>query len=57
MGGVDVVTETRVIWTPDKTLSPAERARLLRILFGPHVHQGSWEKSRRSVKSQVYDHN
>jgi hypothetical protein len=28
------VPETTVIWTPDKTLSPAERALLLRILFG-----------------------
>ncbi|MGW7409835.1 hypothetical protein ACWGI9_40095 [Streptomyces sp. NPDC054833] len=26
--------DTTVIWTPDKTLSPAERALLLRILFG-----------------------
>ncbi len=26
--------DTKVIWTPDKTLSPAERALLLRILFG-----------------------
>jgi hypothetical protein len=31
------VSRTEVIWTPDKKLSPAERALLLRILFGPQA--------------------
>ena len=31
--------DTKVIWTPDKTLSRAERVRLLRILFGPHARR------------------
>ncbi len=31
------MVDTKVMWTPDKTLSPAERVRLLRILFGPRT--------------------
>ncbi|MFB7248682.1 hypothetical protein ACFCYX_40345 [Streptomyces populi] len=31
------VADTKVTWIPDKTLSPAERMRLLRILFGPRT--------------------
>lgn len=31
------MADTKVIWTSDKTLSPAERLLLLRILFGPQA--------------------
>lgn len=37
--------DTKVIWTPDKTLSPAERVRLLRILFGPRAQRRNVRKS------------
>ncbi|MFF3408277.1 replication initiator [Streptomyces sp. NPDC002742] len=37
-----------VIWIPDKTLPPAERALLLRILFGPRVRHRMVERPDRA---------
>ncbi len=33
------MADTEVIWLSNKTLSPAERALLLRILFGPQARR------------------
>lgn len=35
------MADTQVIWLPNKMLSPAERALLLRILFGPQARRRS----------------
>ncbi|MFI9082171.1 hypothetical protein ACIGW8_38080 [Streptomyces sioyaensis] len=33
------MTEIEVIWTPDKTLTPEERRKLLSLLFKPPVNK------------------
>lgn len=37
--------DTKVVWTPDKSLSPAERTLLLRILFGPQARRRNLRKT------------
>lgn len=43
------MADTKVIWKPDKTLSPAERLLLLRILFGPRARLRRFHESPDAV--------